>query len=285
MQCVSGNKEGAIFHHLRASREFVEHALNSPSSVNDHDTLKFCLEVYSYFELHAKLRLPARDSTAQDVQTVTACLEFLDGNQTSGFLFGCAWDLYKLIPTVSDFRVLQQRELAGENEVGADELYEELVGRLYNWKAPTPNVDSDRDNSGWTTAEISAAMILQNVLIIMLQTLHCPGRDSMTLPTDSLERIIDHTLSLYDRVNGTSVGAVTYWPLMVLGFYSQTAKQRDAVRRIIQDKIEVERKGLPILDRALEVLSWVWEESEQGVIGLECLEVVLMRRDTDICVG
>ena len=275
--------DGALFHHLRACREFATHAMRLGDAVADQELLSFLLEVYLYFELLGALRSPSDDTYGLDPETVEWCLNRLAGREESGFLLGCARDLYRLIPRVSEFGLLRQRELSAHEDLGCASLYDTLQNSIAQWQVPHPTGDSDVALHGWTDGEITAATILQNTLMVVLQAHYFQDPGSQDTLTQQLEPLIDHTLLLQQLITGEWASSVTYWPLMIMGCSVQSAQQQAMVCELLEQKQL--GAGMPILDRAVEVLGWVWEEARMGVSGLQVLDKVCKMRHTDLCLG
>ena len=101
LQRISGNLEGNVFHHLRASRALVLMELQRPSNERENTLRGFVLELYAYLALVGNITITSEGGRRSiELDPFFFSLESLAEYPTFGFMFGCAYELFGMIPRI-----------------------------------------------------------------------------------------------------------------------------------------------------------------------------------------
>jgi hypothetical protein len=98
---ISGNLEGNVFHHLRASLALAVMELQRLSSENENTLRGFVLEQYAYLVLVGNITIISEvGQRSIELDPFLFSLESLAEHPTFGFMFGCAYELFGMIPRI-----------------------------------------------------------------------------------------------------------------------------------------------------------------------------------------
>ena len=274
-----GNERGVLFHHLRGSRAFA-HATYKILTGGDHhldredrEFGQILLEVYAFCEFSSKMLL-LPDS--EDIEAACESEMLHDGSmaqfETFGVNFGSAWGLYRLIPFISRLAARRREEIAGTADLGCAATFLELKESIDMWKSaftPSPWGASETGSDGC----LSMGLLTYTAVTLFLYAAYTDDSPSLRPLASPL---VDEAIGLLRGSSGTPWATFSYWPLVVIGSFASTEEQRRAVRGAL-------RLDLRIVDRAREVLGWLWER-ENDLYGLHGLADIIRERNTSWCV-
>jgi len=286
IKSISGNTQGAVFYHLRASRPFVSAALASTPSPANRELCSFLIELYAYMILVTNITFDG-DCVSQGLlqDPLLSSLEQLRPERTYGFMMGAAHGLFELIPGVCRLanKRLQERsqEIIPLESVSQYSLLEQAIR---NWQIP-----SDLQGEGeWPEQLSTAAHIYKYALLIFLHTaFHCsPVADDQII--NKLQPEIDVMFPLAQRLLSYETYPPLFttmlWPTMVVGSCVRHPVQRELVRNALLGS----PFKMAIIDQAALLLDLLWSqnaESENPLFGPMGLQIVMQENGISFCMA
>ncbi|KAL2108249.1 hypothetical protein VUR80DRAFT_4080 [Thermomyces stellatus] len=273
-----GNEHGVLFHHLRGSRAFALAAYKTLTKDNQRLDREECafgqvlLEVYAFCEFSTGMRL-LPDSG--DIEAACESEMLHDGSmlqfETFGVNFGFAWGLYRLIPFISRLAARRKEEIARTVDLGCASAFLELKESIDRWKldfTPHPCDTSENDADGC----VSMGLLARTAITLFLLAAYSDDSSNLRSLASPL---VDEAVDLAHRCSGTPWETFSYWPVVVIGSFASTEEQRQAVRSVLW-------QDLRVVDRAREILGWLWAR-ERDFYGLHGLAEVIRQRNTSWC--
>jgi len=142
--------------------------LQKPGNEEDKTLRGFLLELYAYLALVGNIKLGSEAGyRAVDLDPFLFSLGSLSEYPTFGFMFGCAYELFELIPTVCQFgrqRILEEKR--GQSPSLLVGEYETPQERIRTWQPPA-QLEFGTEQ---TEQLITAARIYQHGLLIFLRS-------------------------------------------------------------------------------------------------------------------
>ncbi|KAI6750759.1 hypothetical protein HG530_014209 [Fusarium avenaceum] len=167
---MQGTTRGAIYHHLKASREYIALLASAPQSNNELEYMRgFILELYAYHAI--KLSISPRNMLSEqtvEIDPSVHSLNVLDGYKTRGCLLGFGQRLFEMIPQISKLVEARREEelLNPSMPTALQAQYECMVARLEAFDAYEENLDGLRPRQ----EAAGATIIYQNALIVYLHS-------------------------------------------------------------------------------------------------------------------
>ncbi|KFZ14407.1 hypothetical protein V502_06092 [Pseudogymnoascus sp. VKM F-4520 (FW-2644)] len=278
-EIFGGNVQGAFFLHNRAVRHFAQ-AVHSRSDEQDYNPLAGALlELYAYHELGSSLRLPLDLNDVKAISTSSVLQsKHLRRFATFGCIIGCAAELYGMVPQICQLAT-RPRDETGEVDKGYyDTLFQHLERSIKSWsvKVACDSAYSDEQSHQRSpdAVEIAAGMLVRNAVLIFLYSAYYLDEKCVLQISQPL---VDESIELRGAIDNTPWITSTFWPLMVVGSYAHTPRQREQLLQFLPPR-------MPLLRRAVEILQWLWNEPEH-IFGLQGLAYVLDKHDTSYCFG
>ncbi|KAE9373348.1 hypothetical protein N431DRAFT_373734 [Stipitochalara longipes BDJ] len=286
IECVSGNSDGAIFYHLRASRQFVLSLMKNLRQYYGKEELSeyaFLIEVYSYlasisnitFNSISEERAITYDASVYSVNNWTE-------NEMDGVMFGCASALFQLIPQICQFgreRFFEETQTAAPSDQIVDS-YKYFQAQICGWKPPLHFNEKDA-----ISGTLDVANIYQEALLIYL---HAGFYASDVLNSDlrkktdaSIIRILFLMESIPQVPPTVSLWSTILWPFMMVGSCLTTISHKKRL-------LEIYRQSpckMAILDRAVHLLDLIWEQDNNSVFGPYGMEMVMKQHKINFCMG
>jgi hypothetical protein len=207
----------------------------------------------------------------QPTSALPSLLEIVESSKQhlDGFMFGYAYELYKLIPQIRHLYFARYLD-----DSPYPEPFEAIRIKLQKWRPP------EEAESGWTSTLKIAALLYQQALFIYLACAeHGPGEADLRL-FSLVEPHLDQALALIKLLPSTCPEWTTLtWPLMMVG---------SCLRDRLQQEFLI-RKGSALIQRMYcimkihKVLHWVWEDDD--AYGPYGLEKVMLERNVRLSVG
>lgn len=186
-----------------------------------------------------------------------------------GFMFGYAYELYKLIPQI---RHLYFARYLDDSPSPAP--FRAIRLKLEAWQPP------EEAESGRTDTLTSAALLYQQALFIYLICAeHGPSQADLQLYS-LVEPHLAQCLALTKLLPATCPEWTTLsWPIMLIGSCLRERSRQEYLAHISDGMIQ----RMSCIAQMLKVLQWVWEDdSAYGPYGLE---KVMLERDVRLSLG
>ena len=177
-------------------------------------------------------------------------LRHLEQYQTYGTMFGCAAEIYEIIPSIC----LLETQPDEVDEIGKSQRessYLQLERRIHEWRPPElipgHGIPSDEQKA--------SARIYQIATLIFFYAsnnqLHHLARYSSTPDVQSL---VDEALRLLLSLSNSALSTTLLWPILIIGSSIRLQGQQQAMLGYLE-KTDYE---MPIVARAVDVLEQTW---------------------------
>ncbi|CZR56113.1 uncharacterized protein PAC_06001 [Phialocephala subalpina] len=288
VEAVSGNTNGAICHHLRASRQFAQKVLESSSTRLCDDFRTFLLELYAYLVLVGNItnNLGPLDREIP-FDDFLFSLESLGNAESFGPMLGCAHGLFQLIPRVCQLGFeCQWKQREGISSSSAAFEYTLLEAKIEKWQPPAERYDAAEVPSEL----LAAGQIYQYALLGFLHTIYY-GPDvtnpELLSKVDVLIQRLFHVMSEdrwrnFDQPTRTPAIATTLlWPYIILGSCMRDPEHQIRIRSLLsRSPFE-----MTIVQRVLQLLEWLWADSSEYAYGPHGLEIMMRKHNMNICMA
>jgi hypothetical protein len=277
---MEGDANGNMAHHLRACTEFARHIVASEADHTDNDLVGVSLEVYVYLALLAYLEGPSSRLPSSSSDHLLSTLDHLRNYRTFGSLLGCAHRLYELIPEVSDLVWCRRRRSSGSDYQSTDEAYEALKTRIESWPDETDTGPGSPGPLSETSAEYAAGVMIRNTLLMLLHHSQIFGRPALKQAmTEKIQPLVDDNMAFLDVLSDAPVANVSLWLLVVTGSMMQKSDQKQCLAQ----RLKSHHSQTPVASRAVEILTWIWNDPEKDSYGLYGVAKVASEHMTHIC--
>ncbi|KAK1585455.1 fungal-specific transcription factor domain-containing protein [Colletotrichum navitas] len=285
LEGIQGDVNGAVYHHLRATRQYVAPLAAKSRRPSPHKLQHihgFLLEIYTVFALELAITPRGKlDDQPVDLDPFLESLAFLGEYKSCGFMLGFGHGLFGMIPEIA--KLIEARRAENLDKEAPSSLYQSyrsLVSRLNSWDEFADVLEGDGLSPRYEQA--TAANIYRNALIIYLHAaFHDNLLDSPELVAE-IEVRIDKMLPLcWAFYSGKSpLRRMMLWPVMVLA--SCCSKRHH---------VEAFRYGLNINPRApgavretARVVQLLWEDKDPRAFGPRGLDWVMKKHGISISV-
>lgn len=205
-----------MFHHLRASRALVLMELQRPSNERENTLRGFVLELYAYLALVGNITITSEvGQRSIELDPFLFSLESLAKYPTFGFMFGCAYELFGMIPRICQLgrrRMMEDRR--SESSLELFSQYQTLQQKIQDWEPPTPTyLDTGPEK---TNMLIIAARIYQKGLLIFLHSSFYISNAKDPILAAEVESIADEMFLLLEAIS-TRAASTILWPMIIMG--------------------------------------------------------------------
>jgi len=258
-----------VLHHLEAAGEIL--ASLSPSLIKCPDSpYRFLIELFIYHNFVSR-NMPAGMKMHPPTSALPSLLEIVESSQQypDGFMFGYAYELYKLIPQI---RQLYFARYLDDSPYPAP--FDAIRVKLQNWRPP------EEGKGGWSSTLQVAANVYQQALFIYLACAeHGPGEPDQQL-FSSVRPHLDQAMALIELLPSTCPEWTTLsWPLLVVGSCLRDRPRQQTLTRTGKRLIQ----GMYCVPKINNVLQWVWDDdTAYGPYGLE---KVMLERNVKLSIG
>ncbi|KAH7403085.1 fungal-specific transcription factor domain-containing protein [Cadophora sp. MPI-SDFR-AT-0126] len=289
VEIIAGNFHGAVFHHLRASRHFALSLAKEFTKKSDSDIRGFLLELYTYLALINNVTLNLEsEARLISFDPFMFSLNSLEGSSSFGVMFGCAHELFELIPRICELGVECHKDKLGvfSSSRGAYH-YVVLEGKISAWRPPL------RNGLQYPGDLLAAAEIYRRALLIFLHTTFYGPRVTDPLLRSSVNDVIDAVVPVFGQMlewltldeNGRTcepaIATTMLWPLTIIGSCMVEPDHRQYLRTILTTS-QYEMQSLSCV---MNLLDWLWEDPNDYAYGPYGLEMVMKKRKINICIG
>ncbi|KAF2491704.1 hypothetical protein BU16DRAFT_565403 [Lophium mytilinum] len=263
-ETVKGETNSNTLHHLKAARALILQWITIAAVKHDTGLRTLITELYLYLAILLSVPL-GRDPYHQLVYEDSKLLFSYLPRDHTGPLFGCARDLFELIPQI--FQLANEKQAAHDTSHSQFRSKEAAIASLLQeilvWK-PTKDVHDDTSRGG---------KIYQQALIILHYTSFAIF---VRAPVDIL-RVIDEALSIAgNELNhiplDSPILTTLTWPLAVLGSCATRPEHQDLLRQRITGMCQTLR--MTCFEQLLQVLETLWASSRHQN-GMAAFEVVM----------
>jgi hypothetical protein len=280
---AQGNTQGAVFHHLRASRALfleLKCSRREPSS----PLVDLLAEQYCFLAICSNITLDS-DSTGRSIPIDPHFFPLERLNYTSniyGSMFGIAHRLYELIPTIS----LSAQHAASKPESSHStstlkRFEQKIVDWDFNRYLPL-NAYTDQSDITGAHRHIAALIYQKALLIFLYISFH--GRQP---PTGALLDRIEPCLTEFCRLitslpTDSPLMTTMMWPVIIAGSCMRDAAQRNQIRQLLDFP-----NSMSTVTRTLDLLNCIWEDQSHHsmIYGLCGIELTMKRGNINLCVG
>lgn len=278
LQGVQGDVHGAVYHHIRASRQYVvslKETAQNPSSDKLLHIRGFLLEMYAFLAL--KLAITPRGALEHHTVQLDPFLEsldFLSQYKSRGFLLGFGHGLFALIPEVS--KIVEDRRLEESSNTTSKTLYESykhLVAKLDAFDAFSDVLEGE----GFCPAfeQGPAAAIYKSALIIYLHSaFHEDILSNLDLVAE-IEKRINKTLPLCWAIYSSTspLRRMMLWPAAIIASCCRTPIHMEAFRYGLNFNPRA-TGGVKATATAVELL---WADADPRAYGPRGLSMVMKK--------
>ncbi|KAJ4239278.1 hypothetical protein NW760_003033 [Fusarium oxysporum] len=271
---VQGSSRSSIYHHLKASQEYITLLTCDPNAPDELRNLRgFILELYAYHTM--KLAITPRSLTSKEFVEIDASvhsLDVLDGYKSRGYLLGFGKHLFELVPKVAklvEARRNEEQQNAERPTIFTKE-YEYLLQRL---RSVTEAAD---DSNGLRPHKerAGATMIYQNALIVYLQSAF--HRDMLADPElmSEIEGRIDQMMpNLYTLfVSESPYRRMLLWPGVIMGSCARSEKHIAG----FQAGFKARASGTPgAVKTGARIVELLWNDPDPRAFGPRGLSYIM----------
>ena len=282
-QAISGNTHGAIFPHLRATRQLIldlQKRLANGGLVEDKKLQGFVLEVYAYLALVSNI-IPygiVQERTLPLDPFITS-LGGLKEYETFGIFFGCCHSLFELIPSISVLATkrLREEELSMRSEETVS-MYNGLLSRLEEWRAPP----LDPEMAEWKSAHIATGKMYRHALFAYLKAAMCGSVVDNPKVIYQLQQHIDEVWPILDEVRNSPYGTTILWPLLIIGSCVVREDQRHSLRNRLESPGQWRMSQVI---QALRLLNLLWDSNDRHAFGPYGLYFTMKEHGINFCMA
>ncbi|KAM0239453.1 hypothetical protein ACHAP5_008375 [Fusarium lateritium] len=274
-----GTTRGAIYHHLKASREYITLLASAPpQSNNELEYMRgFILELYAYHAI--KLAISPRNLNSEqtvEIDPSVHSLNVLDGYKTRGCLLGFGQRLFEMIPEISQLVEARREEelLDPDMPTALQPQYEYMVARLQAFDAYEENLDGLRPRQ----ERAGATIVYQNALIVYLHSaFHVNLLSEPGMAAELEARIYKMMPFFYTLFVGESpYRRMLLWPGVMMASCSRRQEHVQGFRRGLIGKATRTPGAVKTGARLVELL---WNDPDPRAFGPRGLSYIMTKHD------
>ncbi|RGP65179.1 ATP-dependent zn protease [Fusarium longipes] len=275
---IQGNTRGAIYLHLKASREYIA-TLTSPCQPYDElEYLRgFLLEMYTYHAM--KLALSPRNMLREELVEIDPSVHSLDifsGYKSRGCLLGFGQPLFEMVPQIHQLvEARRQEEKLGLGvSMALSEQYESLVANLEAFDAYGENSEGLRPRQ----ERAGATMIYQNALIVYLHSAFHQDMLADVNLAKELEARIDKTMPAFFSlfVGDSPYRRMLLWPGVIMASCAQRREHIGGFRAGLVGKASQTPGAVKTGARIVDLL---WKDPDPRAFGPRGLSYIMTKHD------
>ncbi|KAF4439504.1 Transcriptional activator UGA3 [Fusarium acutatum] len=276
IQHVQGSSRSSIYHHLKASQEYIKLLTSDPNAPDELRNLRgFILELYTYHTM--KLAITPRSLTSNEfveIDPSVRSLDVLDGYKCRGYLLGFGKQLFELVPKVAKLVEARRNEEQQnpKRPTAFSKEYDYLLQRLHS-------VDEAGDDSNGLRPykeRAGATMIYQNALIVYLQSAF--QRNMLADPElmfEIEERIDQMMPNFYNLfVSESPYRRMLLWPGVIMGSCARSDKHIAGFRA----GFKARASGTPgAVKTGARIVELLWNDPDPRAFGPRGLSYIMTK--------
>ncbi|KIX95213.1 uncharacterized protein Z520_09129 [Fonsecaea multimorphosa CBS 102226] len=281
-EAISGNSQGSIFSHLRASRQLMLKFISEgrdKGTAGDKAIEGFVLELYAYLALVANITPYALDDQRTiPLDPVLLSLGFLQDYEDFGAVLSCGPSLFEKIATIS---VLARQRLSedatmGQCSIESIQMYQGLLQELLCWTSPPPSSDTEN----YVVAHRCTGETYRYSLLVYLKS-SMYGASVKDNPEILLEiqGHINIVWQFLPTVLASPFGSIILWPSMILGSCLTNPAQRNDLCSFLR----APRWHLRVTEACITMLKLLWEDPDDRAYGPFGLYLVMKKHGINFC--
>ncbi|RBR12016.1 hypothetical protein FVER53590_29621 [Fusarium verticillioides] len=273
---VQGSSRSSIYHHLRASKEFITLLTSDPNAPDELRNLRgFILELYAYHTM--KLAITPRGLASNefvDIDPAVHSLDVLSGYKSRGYLIGFGKKLFELVPKVAKLVEARRNEEQSSPHMptALTKEYDCMLQRLQSV------TESDDDSNGLRPYKerAGATRIYQNALIVYLQSAFY--QNMLTNPElifeieERIDRVMPNFYSLF--VSESPYRRMLLWPGVIMGSCAQSDKHIAGFRAGFRARASGTPGAVKTGARIVELL---WNDPDPRAFGPRGLSYIMTK--------
>lgn len=228
--------------------------------------------MYSYRALAASVtpRGNLSPRTVIELDSFLSDLKGLRQYSSHGIFFGCGHGVFEFVPMISS--LLAYRLSEDPSALPTSEIYTKykiLDSKLRDWKPAGTDIAIE---------SATAAIIYQNALLIYLHSFFHPFPTSTSLFSE-IEIRTEICFPLLLSLSPSRLEGIMLWPAMMIG----SRLQKDEERKMFRQACERSAYKMRSLKRGMELLEFLWGDSDPRAYGPQGLDYVMRKRDLNLC--
>ncbi|OBT75913.1 hypothetical protein VF21_04368 [Pseudogymnoascus sp. 05NY08] len=268
VELANGGGNDSAFRHLKAVRQFAHSVLTNPWSEKYRVAVIFGMELWAYFLAVSCSSLPDAPDAAM-IEDANFLFSRIAENGSTGALFGCAEDLFRLVPvTVAVWR--QARESARVFDADVMAMLERIESVTYEVSLWHPqSVDITFECSG---------RIFQLALLALLAEAHCSCTPYVVVSELSgllsvelnlaITPLVTEFVALLDTLPVNSYITTTMcWSIAILGSFATVPSHRAAIRMYLLNMEDL--FGFKNMTQTRLLLETLWQQRTDLVIPID----------------
>ncbi|KAF4999621.1 hypothetical protein FGRMN_2369 [Fusarium graminum] len=281
---MQGTTGGAIFHHLKASREYIHLLMSAPQSTNELEYMRgFILELYAYHSM--KLAISPRNLNSLHTVQIDSCvysLNVLDGYRTRGCLLDFGRPLFEMIPEISRLvEARREEELLDINAPTALQAqYESLIARIEAFDPYEEEIDGLRPRQ----ERAGATMIYQHAFILYLHSAFHQDLLADPVIAAEVETRINKTMPLFFTlfVGDSPYRRMLLWPGVIMGSCS---RRKEHIHGFRQGLIGRASRTPGAVKNGARVVELLWNDPDPRAFGPRGLSYIMTKHDISFGFG
>jgi hypothetical protein len=155
-----------------------------------------------------------------------------------------------------------------------------LKTRIESWPDETDTGPGSPGPLSETSAEYAAGVMIRNTLLMLLHHSQIFGRPALKQAmTEKIQPLVDDNMAFLDVLSDAPVANVSLWLLVVTGSMMQKSDQKQCLAQ----RLKSHHSQTPVASRAVEILTWIWNDPEKDSYGLYGVAKVASEHMTHIC--
>ncbi|CCT63541.1 uncharacterized protein FFB20_03019 [Fusarium fujikuroi] len=273
---VQGSSRSSIYHHLKASQEYIKLLTSDSNAPDELRNLRgFILELYAYHTI--KLAITPRSLTSNEfveIDPSVHSLDVLDGYKSQGYLLGFGKQIFELVPRVSKLVEARRNEEQQnpKRPTALSKEYDSLLQKLHS-------VDEAGDESNGLRPykeRAGATMIYQNALIVYLKSAF--QRNMLADPElmfeieERIDQIMPNFYNLF--VSESPYRRMLLWPGVIMGSCARSEKHVAGFRA----GFKARASGTPgAVKTGARIVELLWNDPDPRAFGPRGLSFIMTK--------
>ena len=235
----------------------------------------FLLELYAYLALVGNITIESGlGKRAINLDPFLFSLDSLAGYPTFGCMFGCASELFEIIPSICLLgrdRLLKSKQKEKDPTL---KKYQALQAKIENWQPPINLEYGTEENRQLVLA---ARIYQQGLLIFLHASFFAYQKDDFSHSLE-VEHISNNMFELLDAVSSKAASTIL-WPIIILGSCLHLPERQRKLRTILSTSVF----QMTSLTRAIQLLDWLWDDPT--AFGPQGLDIVMKTHKVNFCMA